>query len=89
MRRASRASFPQHHLMLRESAIVTGQLVPDSDLLRVFSPLTLDTLSTAATLVAGTVVNGWSARRDRQGKPIERMSVKRQRAGASGGGKTR
>lgn len=77
MRSATRASFPSHHRQLREEALLRGYIVPDSDLLRVVTVLLLDTPSTAATLVSGTVENGWTAWRDREGKPIPRVAMHR------------
>lgn len=73
MRSATRASFPLHHRELREDALIRGYIVPESDLLRVVAVLLLDTPSTAATMVSGTVENGWTAWRDRDGKPIPRV----------------
>jgi hypothetical protein len=72
MRAATRASFPQHHQSLRHEALVRGYLVGDGDLLRVAAALPLETPSTASTFVSGTVENGWTAWRDRDGMPIPR-----------------
>lgn len=77
MRRGYGASFPAYHSKLRESAIVRGSLIPDNDYLRVFTTIELDTPSTAAIFVAGSVENGLAAWRDRNGKPIGAASADR------------
>lgn len=69
---ATRSSFPRYHRALRNDALVRGYFVPDGALLRVVHPYPVDTPSAAATLVAGTVDNGWRAWCDRAGMPIAR-----------------
>lgn len=69
---ATRSSFPRYHKALRNDALMQGYFVQDGDLIRVIHACPLDTPSTAATLVSGTVDNGWTSWRDREGKPIPR-----------------
>jgi hypothetical protein len=70
---ATRSSFPRYHQALRTDALVRGYFVPDGVFLRVAHPYPVDTPSAAATLVAGTVDNGWRAWCDRAGLPIARL----------------
>lgn len=86
MRIQTKSSFPSHHKRLREQAVAEGIFVPDGDILRVVAPFPVDTPSAAATLVSGTVSNGWTSWRTPAGNLIRRPpgSAKIARGGASG-----
>lgn len=74
MRSKTKSSFPTHSKKLREQALSGGAFVQEGEVIRVVEPLTVDTPSTAATLVAGTVSNGWTSWRNRDGTLIRRPS---------------
>ena len=74
MRSKTKSSFPAHSKKLREQALADGVFVQEGDVIRVTSPLTVDTPSTAATLVSGTVSNGWTSWRNQDGTLIRRPS---------------
>lgn len=84
MLRATRASFPAFHQRLRADALACGFIVPDGDFLRVATAFPVDTPSTAATLVSGTVENGLTAWRDREGRPIPRETSRVRRRSMRG-----